>query len=355
MIKKPIQQRSGLTAAGAWSVDYTKLISCFPAEGSSTSILSEEVNNGGAPYNLLVNLSRLGARFPLRAIGRIGKDLDGTSILKDCRAHGFELSRFHVTPEAPTSFSDIMVVKETGVRTSFNQSGANAVLSAEDCPLEQDASRLFYLGTLFFLPGLDQDHPKFGTRAASVLSAARKQGMKTCIDLERPNLPENVFREGASAALKQTDLVILNVEIAEMLTGMRIRRSTGIDIAAAEAAAHKIQTLGQAEWTVLRFPTGAIALGQDGEFYEEGSVRLPVNRIISASGAGHAFAAGFLYGCHEGWNISEMLCAAHATAAACLTHKTASSGISSLERCLDLLKRYGQREAQRSKVTGISS
>ncbi len=41
--------REGITAAGTWIVDYTKVVSRFPEEGSCTSVLSETLGNGGAP------------------------------------------------------------------------------------------------------------------------------------------------------------------------------------------------------------------------------------------------------------------------------------------------------------------
>jgi hypothetical protein len=64
--------REGITAAGTWIVDYTKVVSRFPEEGSCTSVLSETLGNGGAPYNLLVNLCRLGFTSPHRSVRSVG-------------------------------------------------------------------------------------------------------------------------------------------------------------------------------------------------------------------------------------------------------------------------------------------
>jgi sugar/nucleoside kinase (ribokinase family) len=89
---------------------------------------------------------------------------------------------------------------------------------------------------------------------------------------------------------------------------------------------------------------GAIALSDQGEIVTEGSVKLPKTRLVSATGAGHAFTAGFLYGYHENWGLLESLKAAHASAAACLMDKTASGGIRKLSSCLTLLDKFGQRE-----------
>jgi len=337
-------ERSGITAGGTWMVDYSKIISQFPHEGACTSILSETINNGGAPYNLLVDLCRLGAPFPLRAIGCIGHDMDGGSILKDCKAHEIETSRLQLLHESSTSFSDVMTTRETGVRTSFNYPGANALLGVDDFDFQKDASRIFFLGTLFFLAALDSADAKRGSKAAVVLAAARQQGLLTCIDIERTNLPQSVVEKGGRAALAETDLVILNLEVAEILSGVKILYPAGVDTIAAGEAARVLQSFGQAQCVVIRFPVGAIALSADGELMAEGSVKLPKARLVSAAGAGHAFTAGFLYGYHEKWTLRDCLKSGHAAAASCLTDKTASGGIKKLSSCRELLERYGQRE-----------
>jgi sugar/nucleoside kinase (ribokinase family) len=340
-----MSKRNGITAAGTWVADYTKVVTQFPSEGSCTVIESEHVNNGGAPYNLLIDLRRLGATFPLRAIGCVGHDVDGSNILKDCLAHQFDVSKMHVIPEMPTSFSDVMTSIHSGIRTSFNQPGANAALSESHFHFSSNTSRIFYLGTLFFMAGLDAPHSKYGTLAAKVLSRARKAGMLTCIDIERcSHLDSNVFRAGALAALSQTDLIVINVEVAELLTGIRIRKSIGVDIPVLIESAFSLLQKTLSRCVVIRFPAGAVGVTKENEVVIEGSIRLPSNRFVNASGAGNAFVAGFLYSYHEKLPLADCLCAAHATAAACLMDATTSGGIRQMPTCLKLLERFGQRD-----------
>lgn len=336
--------RHGITAGGTWIVDYTKTVPRYAGEGACTKVLNEKVSNGGAPYNLLVDLRRLEAPFPLRAVGRIGKDLDGASIVKDCRSHDIDTTRLHVTPEASTSFSDIMASIETGMRTSFNHAGANAVLTAEDFDLRRDASRILYFGSLFFLEALDAENDRFGTQGAAMLAAARQTGLITCVDIERAaHVPTTDFLKGCRSVLKFTDLVIVNVEIAELLTGLLLRQSAGVDLVATEEAASMLAETGGAKCAVIRFPSGALAVNDSGKTSIEGSLQIPRSRLVNASGAGHAFAAGFLYAYHEAWNLPKALRAAHAAAAACLMDATASSGLRPMEECLSLVEKFGQR------------
>lgn len=344
-------KRTGITAAGTWSVDYTKVITQFPQEGSCTSILSETVDNGGAPYNLLVDLCRLGAGFPLKAVGRVGEDLDGASIIKDCKAHGFDVTHLKAVPEATTSFSDVVISRESGVRTSFHHSGANGLLSLRDFDFEKDTSRIFYLGSLFFLPSLDAPDERRGTQAAALLAAARKQGLLTCVDIERANISPEVFSHGGHAALQETDLIVLNVEVAELLTGVTIRLRTGVEMGAAFEAAAMLLSYGQAKCAVIRFPAGAIALTSGGEKSSEGSVHLPRNRMVSAAGSGHAFTAGFLCQYHDKRPLGICLQAGHAVAAACLLNRSASAGIKPLATCLGLIDQFGQRNMDAMTVS----
>lgn len=341
-----MKMRNGITAGGTWITDYTKIVDMYPSQGASTRILKEAVSNGGAPYNLLINLRKLGCDFPLRAVGCVGKDWDGLNIIKNCHAHTIDHSALKVIPGETTSFTDVMTVQSTGIRTTFNLSGANDFLTEEDFALSDDPSKILYLGTLFFLKGLDLPHSKYGTMAAKVLHRARKHDMITCVDIERADhLNQLTFIRNAMASLRYTDVIILNIEVAEILTGQQTRARDEIDLDKIEFCARQILVKTGAKIVIIRFPRGAIAV-QLKQTTVEGSVRIPKSRIISGSGAGHAFASGFLYGWHEDWKTEKCLQAAHATSATCLMDATSSGGVRPIQTALALLAKYGSRDIQ---------
>src|SRR5690606_11320852 len=118
-------KRSGILAAGNWIVDYTKIIDAWPAQDTLANIVQQTRSNGGSPYNILKNLARLGASFPLSAIGLVGEDEPGQWILDDCRQHGIDTRQLRTTHEAPTSYTDVMTVRSTGRRTFFHHRGSN--------------------------------------------------------------------------------------------------------------------------------------------------------------------------------------------------------------------------------------
>ena len=81
MKSKPGQNRSGLLAGGNWIIDQVKIVDVFPKRESLANILSQSQGTGGAPYNVLINLAKLGAPFPLAGAGFVGKDADRKSVV----------------------------------------------------------------------------------------------------------------------------------------------------------------------------------------------------------------------------------------------------------------------------------
>src|SRR6187431_2294351 len=141
-----MSSRTGLLAAGNFIVDYVKIIDYFPREEMLASILRESSANGGGPYNILKDLAKMGAGFPLAAAGLIGNDSTGRWILDDCAVHGIDTSRLRQTDSVSTSYTDAFTVESTGRRTFFHQRGANALLAPDHFEFTGVTARLFYLG-----------------------------------------------------------------------------------------------------------------------------------------------------------------------------------------------------------------
>jgi hypothetical protein len=62
-------ERSGILAGGNWIIDRPKIIDLYPAQDSLANTLRETSSNGGNPYNVLINLARYQAPFPLFTVG----------------------------------------------------------------------------------------------------------------------------------------------------------------------------------------------------------------------------------------------------------------------------------------------
>jgi len=92
---------------------------------------------------------------------------------------------------------------------------------------------------------------------------------------------------------------------------------------------------------VVHFPKGAIAVARDGTATQQPSVRVPQSAIVSANGAGDAFAAGMLYGLHESWDVRRCLALAHASAAASLRGASTTDTVEQWQTCLQLAEGWG--------------
>src|SRR5439155_4673617 len=126
MKSRPASARCGLLAGGNWIVDQVKMIDVYPKPEQLANIGSQAQGTGGAPYNVLVNLAKLGASFPLFAAGLVGKDALGEQILAHCRKLKIDAKHLKAAPNASTSYTDVMTEVAQGRRTFFHYRGANA-------------------------------------------------------------------------------------------------------------------------------------------------------------------------------------------------------------------------------------
>ena len=333
--------RNGILAGGNFIIDHVKMIDAWPEQDMLASITSETSSNGGGPYNVLKDLAAMQVPFPLSAAGLVGQDAHGAWIINDCQQAGIDTTQLHRTTEAPTSYTDAMTVAGTGRRTFFHQRGANALLGAQHFDFSRTQARLFHLGYLMLLDEMDREIPGEGTVAAHVLRAARAQGLITSVDIVSTENPR--FRLIAEAALPHTDHLVINEIEAGKIVGLHLRQGSRIDLSACKEAARRLIQLGVRQQAVIHFIDGAVTADAEGQITMQGSLQLPPGYIVGATGAGDAFAAGYLCGVHEGWSTERSLELAMCAAAVCLTDPTPSRGLRPLEECLILAGEFQAR------------
>lgn len=333
--------RQGILAGGNWIIDHVKIIDHFPAQDTLANILSESDGSGGSPYNILVDLAKMGASFPLEAAGLVGDDQDGRTILTDCSQHGIDITALRQTSAAPTSYTDVMTVRETGRRTFFHCRGANALLDESHFDLASSNAKIFHVGYLLLLDRLDSLAADGGTGASRLLEQASALGFKTSADLVSED--SDRFATVIRPVLPHLDYLILNEFEAARTTGVEITVNGKILPEKLAEASRKLIESGVREWVVVHFPEGAYARHASGEEATFGSVNLPPDFIKGAAGAGDAFAAGMLLGLHDGLPIRECLRIAVCAAASNLSHPTCTGGILPLKDCLHIGDTYGFR------------
>ena len=112
------------------------------------------------------------------------------------------------------------------------------------------------------------------------------------------------------------------------------------DLAPLHGAAQTLLNKGVRREVVIHFEAGAVVAEKSGAIHHQASLKLPEGFIAGATGAGDAFAAGYLHGTHEEWPVGQRLRLAIGAAAACLTHPTPSQGLRPVSECLALAERY---------------
>ncbi len=340
MKSKSANQHHGLLAGGNWIIDQVKLIDVYPQPEQLSNIRGQTQGTGGAPYNVLVDLAKSGAPFPLYGAGLVGKDALGEEILAVCHRHHIDTRHLGTTTKAPTSYTDVMTEQGHGRRTFFHARGANALWRGAGLDFERTRPRIFHLGYLLLLDALDQPDSKFGTKAARLLAQAQRAGIKTCVDVVSED--SDRFAEIVNPALRYVDYCILNEIEAGKTTGFKIRQpGSQLDTVAARHAAGALLQQGVRELVVIHFPEGAFARTRRGEDYWQASLKLPPSYIAGTAGAGDAFCAGVLLGLHEGWDVPRCLLTGGCIAAASLSHATCTAGVKSLSSSLALARKFG--------------
>ncbi|HCB97477.1 MAG TPA: carbohydrate kinase family protein, partial [Verrucomicrobiales bacterium] len=262
----------------------------------------------------------------------------------DCKHHGIQTRHLKTTLKADTSYTDVMTETQTGRRTFFHYRGTNALWDGHELDWQKTSARFFHIGYLLLLDAMDAPDKRYGTKAAKLLAAAQKAGLKTSVDVVSED--SDRFARIVRPALKYTDYCILNEFEAGRTTGFEIRTSSGdLDTTALRHAAGALIECGIRELVVIHFPEGAFARTLDGRDFWQSSLKLPQKYIAGSAGAGDAFCAGVLMGLHQGWDIQQCLKAGVCAAASSLSHPTCTGGIQSLQDCLELPKRYPPRKA----------
>jgi len=320
------------------------MIDGWPAQEALASILRQSSSNGGAPYNVLKDLAKLGAPFPLEAVGLVGDDADGLAILADCQAYGIDTRQLRTSSLAATSYTDVMTVEGTGRRTFFHQRGVNAHLDVDHFDFSLTSAKLFHFGYLLLLDRLDlivDGRP----RVSEVLKAARAAGLRVSVDCVSEDSQR--FRDVIAPVLPLVDFFFANDYEAEKITGIPLRQGDLIQPAAVEQAARKLSRAGVQSWVVIHFPEAVFACDAHGGELWQPSLRVPADWIAGSAGAGDALVAGVLFGVHESWPMNDCLRLGAAAAAASLSDPTCSAGVVPADECFALALQFGYRTLDR--------
>ena len=249
---------------------------------------------GGSAGNVAAWLGHLGTDVVF--CGRVGADAVDrhTRALVDCRVKPYLAG----DPDRTTATIVLQLDRE-GERTMFVDRGANRGLVAEDVPDEawHDATWLHLTGYSFF----DADTRPVAT---ALVAEARRRDVLVSVDPSSVAFLKAAGVEEFLSWIDGVDLILPNLDEARALVG-----STGPQIDLDALAA--------------RFPHVVVTLGSMGAAYLAGAERVQVTaprvEVVDTTGAGDAFAAGFLARWVDGAEPEAALEGGRAAAESCVT------------------------------------
>lgn len=321
--------RHGVACAGNWIVDIVHTIEAWPAKSDLVRIVDEVEGTGGGAANVMLSLAAFRTGLPLWAIGLVGMDRHAATVRWAVKGAGAGLDHLAETDRAPTAHTHVMNLPGDS-RTFFYHPGTNDLLDVGDIAVEAvaaEGAKIFYLGYLNLLGRLDA-LVDGTTGAAQVLARARAAGMVTVADLVSTD--REGFRAAVEAALPHLDVLFLNEGEAARATGLPIAGAD--DLAGITAAAAQLRAGGAGAVVVHTPALGVWAAAEGMVVVRPDPVRK--EEVISPVGAGDAFAAGCIYGLHEGWAPEACLMLGHRAAAASLRGATATEAIPALDLLL---------------------
>ena len=321
--------QGGVIGLGIWCVDTTYKINKLPERGTLESIIDSNQCVGGGPSNVLTNLSSLGFKSNLIAMGSIGKDNNSTLIKHHCRSNGIISKYLSSSPNIPTSHSLCMFEKQKE-RTFLYYSGANELLDIKHFKLNKikNNPKILYVGYLSLLGKLDYFDGK-ETRLCKVLKEARKKNLITILDLASNNIPN--FQKIIFSSLPYTDYLLLNEIEAQLLFNTSLLNSNNqlnqkLIIKLSKKAFQK----GLRKALVIHSPLESLYISKDHSCHSK-SIKIPKKNIKNAVGAGDAFCAGFIFGIHEEWDIEITLKKSHAAGSAMMKIDSSSGNLPNIK------------------------
>ncbi len=238
----------------------------YEAITARTAKMEGSKATGGSAANTILSLAHLGAKPGF--IGKVSHDDNGKMYVEQFEQKGVKMIMQY--DELPTGICTSFVTPD-GQRTMATYLGAAVNMQPEELTAE-----MFEGYTYIYIEGyLVQNHALI-TR---IVNLAKEVGLKIVLDLASYNVVED-NREFFTRLLQDVDIVFANEDECEAFTGKSVRKGL------AEIA----QLCNVA---VVKVGKDGVWVQRDNEIVQVAAVDVP--KVIDTTGAGDAFAAGFLY------------------------------------------------------------
>ena len=246
--------------------------------GRDNGIPVYTANPGGAPANVAVAASRLGARTAF--IGKVGRDYYGDFLRETLEKNGVDVSGLLIDEYARTTLA-VVSLSETGERSFsfYRRNCADILLRSGDIdPALLSGTHMLHFGSVSLT-----DEP---SRTATIFAATKAKEMGVTVTYD-PNYRANLWKSEAQAVeriksvLDRVDILKISDEELPLLTG-----TDNWEEGTRQLAEH------------YGIPLILLTLGADGAFYRRGEETGKADgfrvKVADTNGAGDTFFGAFL-------------------------------------------------------------
>ncbi len=259
------------------------------------------LSTGGDALNEATILARLGKETEL--ITLLGEDDAADMIRLHCSKEGISLALTQTEAGTQTGIN-VVLVQQDGSRSFLtNPESSLRRLSLAHMPARfPEGSDIFCLASMFISPLLGNPQMR------ELFCRAKRQGLTVCADMTKCRNRESARK--MKELLSCLDYLFANEEEAALLTGRPD----------ADGMAEELVAAGVTNAVIKRGADGCLIKGPEGT---ECFPAVPGTDCVDTTGAGDAFAAGFLCALEEHRSLEE--CAAWANACGSLATEAVGS------------------------------
>lgn len=300
----------------------------YPKRGELTLCSEMKPSIGGCAANTGIGMQKLGVETGI--IGKTGEDGFGDFVREVLGESGLDTNGVAHDDKASTSATMVMVSAD-GERSFIHCLGANATFTADDIDWDfVKGAKLLHIAGHFLMPSFD------GEPCAGVLRKAKELGITTALDTAWD--ASGRWMETLRPTLPYIDYFVPSYSEAR-----RCVAHLGVGNDSPENVARAFQDEGVGVVALKMGEAGSYIRASAKDNHQE--YRIPPFRVraVDATGAGDAFAAGFLAGVMHDFDLETTGKLANATGACCVTEVGTVAGIRSLEETLQFIKDQEKR------------
>jgi len=306
-----------IVGLGALNIDHIYKVERILEDGEAL-VLDAGSSSGGSAANTIYGLARLGVSTGF--CGVVGDDADGKTLIQDFRKVGVDTSRIRVKRGAKSG-SVLCLSDKLGRRSLYVLPGANNLLTIADLDLAYiNQASMLHLSSF-------ADDRQFKV----LLQLMDKLDLSVKLSFAPGALYAVKGLKNLAPILKRTYILFLNQNEMRQLTGKDV--TSGAEGCLKQGCQKVVVTLGTGQ--KLRKAT---AIGYIRNSENEYVIKpRDIGAGMDTTGAGDAFAAGFLYGILNNKSLEECGRLGNIVARFCITKTGARTGFPSLK---ELAQRY---------------